>query len=178
LAPITTNLLPTVPLTFVTIHPFPPPHCHSLDDLKKLSYSPNTDTPIYNPISTTFTIIPQQSFQSIIKVIYHIDSSNSGQKVEVFCSDILSFEQNVEKEVNFELNMEKLRQYSEHILYNVAEIILSVEILNNDTNNTQIDTENKETTPNLVKISEYRSIVSVSKPDYGVDLICTIYSPF
>jgi len=73
--------------------------------------------------------------------------------------------------------MEKLRQYSEHILYNVAEIILSVEILNNDTNNTQIDTENKETTPNLVKISEYRSIVSVSKPDYGVDLICTIYSP-
>jgi hypothetical protein len=73
--------------------------------------------------------------------------------------------------------MEKLRQYSEHILYNVAEIILSVEILNNDTNNTQIDTENKETIPKSVKISEYRSIVSVSKPDYGVDLICTIYSP-
>lgn len=145
------------PKKFTTHHPTPPTPV----DLKKIEYTPKENIPIYNPIKLLLTLIPQQSFNASICVTYTIDSSNNGPEVILFTTnEPIVLNEKIEVNLEYELDLTKLRDFSEHLLYNVAAITTRI----NDTSNNTM-------------LSEYTSIVAVAKPDYGIDLTMTIYSP-
>jgi len=135
-------------------------------ELTALSYTPN-DSTLYQPLSITFSIKPQCDFQLFYSVVYTIDSSNTDASIPVtlYESQPISVTTNNEQTFTASIDFQPLKQYDEHKLYNVATfslIIFQAEL---------------QQFPTGREIAAYTSVVAAVKPDFGVDIHRTIYSP-
>ena len=87
-------------------------------------------------------------------------------------------ENGAECEFSFDLDMTRLQQFSEHILYNVACLIVTISVVELSAAPVTMTDGDAVQDQKLVELANYKSIVSISKPDYGVDLHMSIFKPF